>query len=600
MSGFDLHEFNVLSKRHNYFMTNNRMEGFPTIKENSFLLKKVLANRSSNSTDKVLEIQEYQPKKFVRFADSEKVPINSICQSPILIKKIPNNSNENTHRRYKTKLFDKDNIKNHNINSYRKISLNKKVVNPNYYKIPINMPYKNKNYSPDSSKRHSPLWSNSNINDSDNDIRILSFKGRKIFTTNSFGNLKNDIIFESPQKFGEYNNIKSELFRNSEELKKKKEEIYLRKMKRETSFVRREILRKEKDKEIKNKKINIDIKNNNNIDKDKDKNKDKINKINKMRIIPISKKKINDNKKKNHNRFLSNDLSFKDNSINLDNSNSNIKSRNKINNEIQYNSKRKIYNMNNNISKVSSFSNISNIFSKEASSHNSKDKDINPINNNNMFLYSKKKLNNNNNNNNNNNIISISKNKENSSPKNNINYKIKENLEFLRKTNHSGNKSNDNKIKKLDFSKYAKNNKDYSPFKFVASQKRFVEDYTYRCPVIYSNDKKVSIRVHTIQNLNETFFGKKNAKEKLKMQRVISICIKNNKKELINKRNIYTKKAPGGSKLLSSIKEEEEKSKPEPKSKKNLIKQKNDKKDKPGLEKNTRRRYLPLYGKKNQ
>ena len=84
------------------------------------------------------------------------------------------------------------------------------------------------------------------------------------------------------------------------------------------------------------------------------------------------------------------------------------------------------------------------------------------------------------------------------------------------------------------------------------------------------------------------------------MQRVISICIKNNKKELINKRNIYTKKAPGGSKLLSSIKEEEEKSKPEPKSKKNLIKQKNDKKDKPSLEKNTRRRYLPLYGKKNQ
>ena len=597
MSGFDLREFNVLSKRHNYFMTNNRMEGFPIMKENSFLLKKVLANRSSNSTDKVLEIQEYKPKKFVRFADPENVPINNICQSPIIINKIPNNSNENTHRRYKTKLFDKDNIKNHNINSYRKITLNKKVVNPNYYKIPINMPYKNKNYSPDSSKRHSPLWSNSNNNDSDNDVRVLSFKGRKIFTTNSFGNLKNDVIFESPEKFGDYNNKKSELFRNSEELKKKKEEIYLRKMKRETSSVRREILRKEKDKDIKDKKINIDIKNKNNIDKLKDKDKDKTNKNNKMRIIPISKKKINDNKK-NHNRFLSNDLSFKDNSINLDNSNSNIKSRYKINNEIQYNSKRKLYNINNNISKISSFSNISNIFSKETSSHNSKDKDINPINNNNnnMFLYSKKKLNNNNNNN----IISISKNKENSSPKNNVNYKIKENLEYLRKTKHSGNKSNDNQIKKLDFSKYAKKNREYSPYKFVASQKRFVEDYTYRNPVIYSNDKKVSIRVHTIQNLNETFYGKKNAQEKLKMQRVISICFKNNKKELINKRNFNTKKAPGGSKLLSCIKEEEEKSKLEPKSKKILIEQKKDIKDKPGLEKNTRRRYWPRFGKKNQ
>jgi hypothetical protein len=62
MSAFDLREFNTLSKRHNYFMTNNRIEGFPTLTENSLILRKILECRNSNSTDKRFE-NKIKPKK---------------------------------------------------------------------------------------------------------------------------------------------------------------------------------------------------------------------------------------------------------------------------------------------------------------------------------------------------------------------------------------------------------------------------------------------------------------------------------------------------------------------------------------------------------
>ena len=56
MSNFDLHEFNILSQRHNYFMTNNRINGFPVLKESSIFLKKILAQRTSNSTGKKISL----------------------------------------------------------------------------------------------------------------------------------------------------------------------------------------------------------------------------------------------------------------------------------------------------------------------------------------------------------------------------------------------------------------------------------------------------------------------------------------------------------------------------------------------------------------
>ena len=62
MSAFDLRDFNTLSKRHNYFMTNNRIEGFPNLAENSLILRKILECRNSSSSDKRFE-NKIKPKK---------------------------------------------------------------------------------------------------------------------------------------------------------------------------------------------------------------------------------------------------------------------------------------------------------------------------------------------------------------------------------------------------------------------------------------------------------------------------------------------------------------------------------------------------------
>ena len=37
----------------------------------------------------------------------------------------------------------------------------------------------------------------------------------------------------------------------------------------------------------------------------------------------------------------------------------------------------------------------------------------------------------------------------------------------------------------------------------MTSKKKFCEDYIQDAPTIFSKDKKISIRIHTLQNLNE-------------------------------------------------------------------------------------------------
>ena len=161
-----------------------------------------------------------------------------------------------------------------------------------------------------------------------------------------------------------------------------------------------------------------------------------------------------------------------------------------------------------------------------------------------------------------------------------------------------------------------------------------MEDFNYKNPVLYSKDKKISIRINNSTDFIETFFGKKMAKEKLKMQRVISITLEKNKKVELKNKNINKNmnkiikkkisKKIFGTKHLTSIKEEEEKAKPPVETKhqhqKNLVvenkkkkdeikdKDKDKNKDKLVVENNnnnnnnnkTRRRYWPRFGSKNQ
>ena len=560
MSAFDLREFNTLSKRHNYFMTNNRIEGFPSLAENSLILRKILEYRSSNSSDKRFE-NKIKPKKIVRFTKPENIPYSKIYQSPIQIKKKQNNSNgANRPRKLVTNLNKNDNLRSIAFNTYNQIimsprkdldnEVNKNLVKPTYYKIRIYS--KKANNSPEVNNQRSPTVNNINSFDNENDSYFLNLNGRKIFT-NSFCGINSDTQSISPEKNldNNTNKIGTELFRNYNELNKKKFEIYKRKIKKNPITTREEFYEKQKEKGIKRKNLNMQFQEHLN---------DVSNDENKMRIIPITKKRLNNNInniKKINNRFRSNKKNY--NSNNNINHNHNHKSLSLIINENNNSMNKTAYNNNDN-----KINNIS--FSKESNpSSNS------PINNN--ILYSKKTFKSNN--------IYISKY---SSPR-----KIDENI-FIENSDTIRQKYDQFDSPDNDY-----NNKTHSfdrhnnPYKFIVPKKRFVEDYTFRkeytSPVfLSSNDHKVCIKMHILDGINELFYGKVKTKEKLKMQRVISICFvkekenenkdnigngKKNENEKENKNvmmgaNFMKNKNPINKidlKNLSSIKEEEEKSK---------------------------------------
>ena len=574
MSNFNLRDFNALSKRHNYFMSNYLVKDSPFLNENSIVLKKIVLNRSANSSDKRLVISNNisKPKKSVGFAAPEFIPFQS-----------PKINNDNIPKEifgyqiYKNNL-NKNNIKNNNniqtpYKNNIKIMLNRKINRKNYNKFIINKDNKIP-ISPDVYTKPSRFHSNSNLNDSDNEMLVLNYKGRKIFSPNSFRGIKSFTANNSPEK-KEINRIKeSELYRNSLDLRKKKEEIYSRKMKKESSSIIRDMLKKEKEKDIKEGKIDIEINTKNNFYTKADIN---LNSKNKMRIIPLNSEINNNNKKNKNNNFILNGQ-------NLTNNNSfTIKMKNRkktlLNSPISENNIRRIYKMQN----------------KNTDIRNSNE--INKNEEDSKLLKNNKSLNFKSNN------IFLSKFSERTPPKNikifNSNNRIKDNLELLRKSKNKKvnndimeqkeNKLNNNKINSI----FPINHNN--PYKYMSLNKRFCEDYEYEAPIIYSKDKKVSIKVHALQNINELFLGKKPTKEKLKMQRV-NIFSFNNKSHSYF-RNKFSKKNKEN-KPLRSIKEEEEKFKVEQKPKTLRAEQKIEIKEKPVLEKNIRRKYLRRFENK--
>ena len=281
MSNFDLHEFNILSQRHNYFMTNNRINGFPVLNESSVFLKKILAQRTNNSSDKTISINILNPD------ESFKNKIR-MYKSPEILKK-----GINTDNRYNIESFKPNNsrkINNQKIISPTRnnndITLLNRIVTPTYYKIPINVTNR-LSKSPDIGK-------NFTVNNQlDNEVKVLNIGGKKIFANNSFNGFRNFTQNNNTPKKIET----SELFRNYDELKKKKEEIFKRKMKRDSSLYRIELLKRQKDKEIKEQSIKLNFLN----------NKDK------LRIIPLKKKIIT---KERNNANINNNINNNQSPIN--------------------------------------------------------------------------------------------------------------------------------------------------------------------------------------------------------------------------------------------------------------------------------------------
>ena len=494
MSNFDLHEFNILSKRHNYFLTNNRINGFPLLKNNSIFLQKILAHRVSNSSERNI--------KFLNDEDESDNFTNNkirIYQSPIITQ-----NRINTYQSFNMESIKPINSRkiNENINAISPERINNdqilmnRIVTPTYIKVPITVANR-VSKSPN-------IYGTINIkNKLGDEVTVLNIGGKKIFATNSFNGLTN--CTQSPNT--PIKNENSELFRNYNELKKKKEEIFKRKMKRNSSIYRNELLKKQKDKEIKEQRVNINFLGDND----------------KLRIIPL-KKKIMLNSKSQNSLFSNSNNNINDN---INNSN--------INDSKQGNTEKK----------------NQHIIILQKSKN----------------LYSKKKFKTNN--------IFISKNiKNNINNKSNnnsqINQRIKDNLEYFR-------------IKK-EKSKPTFN----SPEK--VKHKKFVEDYNPNISqIIYSNDRKISIKMNVLNDKNMTF-SKRKENVILEIQKVICINYKCGKKNcLSNNNNNITKnkkiKRQKNLDILCSIKEEEEKSKPENQIKKIDILLENEKKEEKNEEK---------------
>ena len=173
-----------------------------------------------------------------------------IFKSPNITPNYINTFQDNNNEYIKPKNYRKinDNIisPERNINI---MTLKNRLNTPTYYKVPINLTNR-LSKSPD-------LKGTFDIQNRLNDeVKVLNFGGKKIFTTNSFNGLSNSNISNNNNNTV-VKNRNSELFRNYNELKKKKEEIFRRKMKRDSSTNGQELLKNQKDKEIKQQKIGV-------------------------------------------------------------------------------------------------------------------------------------------------------------------------------------------------------------------------------------------------------------------------------------------------------------------------------------------------------
>ena len=170
MSNFDLHEFNILSKRHNYFLTNNRINGFPLLKNNSIFLQKILAHRISNSSERKINFLNDE-NELGNFTNNK----TRIYQSPIL----PQNR-INTIQSFNIESIKPINSRkiNQNMNAISpertnndKILMNR-IVTPTYIKVPINT-INRVSKSPN-------IYGTINIkNKLGNDVTVLNIGGRK-------------------------------------------------------------------------------------------------------------------------------------------------------------------------------------------------------------------------------------------------------------------------------------------------------------------------------------------------------------------------------------------------------------------------------------
>ena len=494
-----LHKINSFRENHKLNLINEYKNSLLSLNKNSIFMRKVIESKEKERKSRKKTFEINTAKDICNYENvnaEDRFTYNNVSKFTYLQNNNIKTESSISKERENTKMTENvlnEYIKNSSIISSR----NKKFKNQIKEKssIPINDSYKtiisSINFKNDS-------FSNRNKSGCETDRYVLNYNGKKIFATFSFNESNNKTI--CPRR-----NNDTELFRNYSKLKLKKEEIYNRKIKKDSSAERKELWTIEKEKELKDQNLAI-------LSKEK---KNSAQYAKKVKKIPLGNKRI----------FESQNCIKKGNQISLRKKDINSFTLTQDDEDtLKSLSKNTIESTNKSKTKNKSLSFSSNNTSNNNTNSYAIEKMINAISINNKLKY---------------NLYSQ-----------NFNDKIlvNQNINYERKELSNSKDLNIYKIHKL-----------IDMPKFIESKKKFVED-ELKESMIVTNDKRLTIKIHCIHNLNQLFLLRRK-KRNFKIQKVMNILLSSEKKFYLNylwNNQLSNKiRAFKNYNSLSSIKEEE-------------------------------------------
>ena len=494
-----LHKINSFRENHKLNLINEYKNSLLSLNKNSIFMRKVIESKEKERKSRKKTFEINTAKDICNYENvnaEDRFTYNNVSKFTYLQNNNIKTESSISKERENTKMTENvlnEYIKNSSIISSR----NKKFKNQIKEKssFPINDSYKtiisSINFKNDS-------FSNRNKSGCETDRYVLNYNGKKIFATFSFNESNNKTI--CPRR-----NNDTELFRNYSKLKLKKEEIYNRKIKKDSSAERKELWTIEKEKELKDQNLAI-------LSKEK---KNRAQYAKKVKKIPLGNKRI----------FESQNCIKKGNQISLRKKDINSFTLTQDDEDtLKSLSKNTIESTNKSKTKNKSLSFSSNNTSNNNTNSCAIEKIINAISINNKYKY---------------NLYSQ-----------NFNDKIlvNQNINYERKELSNSKDLNIYKIHKL-----------IDMPKFIESKKKFVED-ELKESMIVTNDKRLTIKIHCIHNLNQLFLLRRK-KRNFKIQKVMNILLSSEKKFYLNylwNNQLSNKiRAFKNYNSLSSIKEEE-------------------------------------------
>lgn len=494
-----IHKINSFRENHKLNVINEYKNSLLSLNKNSIFMRRIIESKEKEkkSSKKVFKNNAAKENcNYVNIKTEDQLPYNNITKFSYYQNNNIKIENSISKEKADTKLTENvlnEYIKNSSIISSR----NKKFKNQIKEKssLPINDSYKTILSSINFKNE-----SNRNKSGCETDRYVLNYNGKKIFATFSFNESSNKTI--SPKR-----NNDAELFRNYSKLKLKREEIYNRKIKKDSSAERKELWTIEKEKELKDQNLTI-------LSKEK---RYRAQYAKKVKKIPSGNKRIfetqNCIKKGNHISLKKKDinsftLTQDDDDTLISMSKNTIESTNKSKNK----------------NKSLSFSSINTSNNNNKKNSCSTERTVNEASINDKLKY---------------NFYDQHFNDK---------ILVNKNIDYERKElSNSKDLNGDKKHKWTDMPK------------LFESKKKFVED-DLKESMIVTDDKKLTIKIHCIHNLNQMFLLKRK-KRKFKIQKVMNILLSKKKKFYLN----YLWNSQLSNKIkffknynsLSSIKEEE-------------------------------------------